>query len=103
VEENPCPRGAASALSSCPSPSSVRQEQTELLDHKKLSQRDQAGLPGVGIPFRAFVLVYQRDHMPRQDSGNVAKEDDSVPEVRDLPVRPFHRLNHEEWDTDFHR
>jgi len=52
-----------------------------MLDRKELPQRDKEAVSGVGIPFGAFVLVHQRDHMPRQHSGILAEENDTVQEV----------------------
>ena len=48
---------------------------------KNCPQREQAALPGMGVSFRSSVLVHQRDHMPWQDSGHLAKEDELVQEV----------------------
>ena len=81
MEKNPGPRRASDSLSPCAPPSSVRQEQTELLDCKELPYGDKGTVSGLGIPSGASVLVHQRDRMPRQDTGVLAEKDEPVQEV----------------------
>ncbi len=45
---------------------------------------NEAKLPGLGISSGRSVLVYQRDHLPWPDPGNLAKKDGNLSAMRSI-------------------
>ena len=53
---------------------------------KKVSDGDQAKLPGMGISKWAAMLVYQWDNLSGRGTRKLAREDEDVPTMQGIPI-----------------
>jgi hypothetical protein len=53
-------------------------QQSPLLGGQKMPQEDAAGLPGVGVQCRAYVLVHQRHDLSGRAAEELAQEDGNL-------------------------
>jgi len=61
-----------------------------MLVDQKMSYGDSTELSGMGIPRRAFMLVYQRNDMPGKSAEKLEEENRDVPQMLGLCHYPFY-------------
>jgi hypothetical protein len=99
MEKHPDPCRAADSFSSC-GKAFCRQERHAMLGHSRVPGKHQKQMPCLGISSRPSLLVCQRNDLPGRDSIELEKQNEDLPEMRDLPKHFQEHRNSKRGVTD---